>query len=135
MLHSVRAFLGAANSHNTDGDGGTNIEDSTLIKFDGFDELSKKLDDLKESVESMHGAQVPLGELLNPGFLGKHTRFLSEDEMFAASGFKIETAEDFEKIPDEEWDNFIHQNTPFAAWSDMLSAAGAEWAERKLGFG
>jgi hypothetical protein len=105
-----------------------------LIEFDGFNKLSEKLDDLKERAEAVQGTQVPLSELLTPGFLAKHTRFLSEDEMFEASGFKVQTAEDFEKIPDEEWDNFIQQNTPFATWSDMLSAAGAEWAQKKLGF-
>jgi hypothetical protein len=105
-----------------------------VIEFEGFNELSKKLDDLGESIEAIQGTQVPLGELLNPGFLAKHTRFLSEDEMFEASGFRVETPEDFEKIPDEEWDTFIQQNTPFATWSDMLSAAGAEWAQKKLGF-
>jgi len=105
-----------------------------VIEFDGFDELSKKLEDLQESAESIQGTQVPLSELLTPGFLAKHTRFLSEDEMFEASGFKVETAEDFEKIPDEEWDRFIEQNTPFTTWSEMLSAAGAEWAQKKLGF-
>lgn len=107
-----------------------------MIEIKGFDELSKKLEDLAEKAESIHGTQeVALGELLTPGFLAKHTRFLSEDEMFEASGFKIETAEDFANIPDEEWDNFIQQNTPFASWSDMLSAAGTEWTQKKLGLG
>ncbi len=105
-----------------------------MIEFDGFDELSKKLDELKESAESIQGTRVPLGELLTPGFLAKHTRFLSEDEMFEASGFNVETTEDFEKIPDEEWNNFIEQNTPFTTWSDMLSAAAAEWAQKRLSF-
>jgi hypothetical protein len=109
------------------------IEDKAMIKFDGFDEVTKKLEDLQESAESIQGTQVPLSELLTQGFLAKHTRFLSEDEMFEASGFKVETAEDFEKIPDEDWAHFIEQNTPFATWSDMLSAAGAEWAQKKLG--
>ena len=109
-------------------------EDKPLIEFDGFDEFSKKVDELKESAESIQGTQLPLGELLTPGFLAKHTRFLSVDEMFEASGFKVETADDFEKIPDEEWTNFIEQNTPFATWSDMLSAAAAEWARKRLGF-
>ena len=53
-----------------------------MIKIDGFDELSKKLEDLQESAESIQGTQVPLSELLTPGFLAKHTRFLSEDEEY-----------------------------------------------------
>jgi len=105
-----------------------------LVEFDGFEELSKKLNDLAEKAESVHGThEVPLSELLTPGFLAKHTRFLSEDELFEASGFEVKTAEDFEKIPDDEWDQFIQQNTPFATWSDMLSAAGTEWTQKKLG--
>jgi hypothetical protein len=112
----------------------THLELLALIRFDGFDELSKKFDELQESAESIQGTQVPVGELLTPGFLAKHTRFLSEDELFEASGFSVQSTENFEKIPDEEWDNFIQQNTPFATWSDMLSAAGAEWAQKKLGF-
>ncbi len=106
----------------------------TLIKLQGFNELSKKLEDLAEKAESINGAQeVPLDELLTPGFLAKHTRFLSTDELFEASGFNVQSAEDFEKIPDEEWESFIQQNTPFATWGEMLSAAGAEWAQKKLG--
>jgi hypothetical protein len=53
--------------------------------------------------------------------------------MFEASGFKVESPEDLEKIPDAEWDQFIQQNTPFPTWSEMLSAAGTEWMQRKLG--
>lgn len=105
-----------------------------MIKFEGFNEMRRKLDDLAKRAESIHGTQaVPLGELLTPGFLAKHTRFLSEDEMFEAGGFKVETAEDFEKIPDEEWDEFIRHNTPFATWSEMLSTAATEWTQKKLG--
>ena len=105
-----------------------------MIEFEGFDEVSRELDNLAEKAESIHGTQeVPLSELLTPGFLAKHTQYLSEDEMFEASGFKVETADDSEKIPDEEWDGFIRQNTPFATWSEMLSAAATEWTQKKLG--
>ena len=104
-----------------------------MSEIKGLDELSKHLEDLAERAESVNGTQeVPLSEFLTPGFLARHTRFLSEGEMFEASGFKVESAEDFEKIPDAEWDSFIAQNTPFPTWSDMLSAAGTEWLQRKL---
>lgn len=105
-----------------------------MIRLEGFDDISSKLEELAEKAQSVHGShEVPLGELLTPGFLAKHTRFLSEAEMFEASGFKVESAEDFEKIPDEAWDDFIQRNTPFATWSDMLSAAATEWTQKKLG--
>jgi hypothetical protein len=62
-----------------------------VFEIKGLDELSKKLDDLAERAETVNGTQeVPLSELLTPGFLAKHSRFLSEDEMFDASGFKVD---------------------------------------------
>ena len=73
-----------------------------------------------------------MSELLTPGFLAKHSRFLSTDEMFGASGFKVETTEDFQNIPGNDWNDFIRKNTSFATWDDMLSTAGAEWAKAKL---
>ena len=106
-----------------------------MIKIEGLDELNKKFDDLVESAETINGTQqVPLSELLTPSFLAKHTRFLSEDEMFEASGYKVESSEDLEKIPDEDWNEFIGKNTPFATWGEMLSAAGTKWGKKKLGF-
>lgn len=105
-----------------------------MFEIKGLDELSKKLENLGDRADAMNGTQdVPLSELLTPGFLAKYSRFLSEDEMFEASGIKVESPEDFAKIPDEEWDDFIQHNTLFATWSDMLSAAGNEWAAKKLG--
>ena len=48
------------------------------------------------------------------------------------SGFKVESQEDFEAIPDDVWDEFIRNNTSFASWKEMLQAAGAAWAKAKL---
>jgi hypothetical protein len=65
--------------------------------------------------------------------LAKNTKFDSLESMFEASGFVVESQEDFEKIPDDEWDSFIKGHTRFASWEDMLGAAVQEWAARKLG--
>jgi hypothetical protein len=103
------------------------------FKIEGLDELQRNLEELGDRASQIHGRQeVPLNELLTAGFLAKHSRFLSVDEMFKASGFKVETSEDFAKIPDDEWEHFVQQNTTFATWHDMLSAAGTEWAQKKL---
>ena len=53
--------------------------------------------------------------------------------MYQASGFKIETPENFAAIPDEDWDAFIRSISSFADWKSMLNEAGKEWAAQKLG--
>ena len=103
------------------------------FKIEGLDELQRSLDELGSRASQIHGKQdIPLDELLTAGFLAKHSRFLSVDELFEASGFRVESAEDFASIPDDEWERFVQQNTTFATWEDMLSAAGTEWAQKKL---
>ncbi len=75
---------------------------------------------------------VHLGDLLTPDFIARHSRFAAEDEMFVASGFDIQSAQDFAAIPDVDWDRFIEQNTSFDTWLDMLQAAHFEWFQRNL---
>lgn len=76
---------------------------------------------------------VPLPELLNKNFISRHSSFSDLSELFEASGFKIESRVDFEAIPNDQWDEFIAQNTSFKNWKEMLSEAGEEWAKQKFG--
>lgn len=66
-------------------------------------------------------------------FLSKHTSFLALDDLLAASGFKVESTEDFNAIPDDVWDNFIRSISNFQSWEAMLGAAGEEWLVKQLG--
>jgi len=75
---------------------------------------------------------VHLGDLLTPEFISRHSSFAAEDEMFEASGFVIQSAEDFAAISDEDWDRFIRMNTSFDSWMAMLQAAQFEWHIRHL---
>ena len=105
-----------------------------MLKVTGLDELQRKLKDLGRRAESISGRQnVPLPELLTPDFIRQCSRFHSVEEMFEASGFKIESAEDFTSIPDDEWDDFIRANTSFLSWEAMLGEASGKWAARRLG--
>jgi hypothetical protein len=104
------------------------------LQIEGLDKVKKKLEDLQSRACNLHGShQVPAGELLSPDFMRHHTRFTSFEAMATASGFKVESSEDFTAIPDAKWDAFIRAATPFAGWQAMLGAAGQEWAARKLG--
>jgi hypothetical protein len=64
----------------------------------------------------------------------RNTDFDSVEAMFEASGYKVESTEDFQAIPDEPWDAFIKERTRFDSWEDMKSSAVQAWATRKLGF-
>lgn len=105
-----------------------------MIKVTGLDELQRKLIDMSRRAESLSGKHnVPIPELLTPDFLTRCSRFRSADEMFEASGFKIESSEDFAAISDAERDTFIRTHTSFSSWEAMLSEAGGEWAARRMG--
>lgn len=105
-----------------------------MFKIEGLDELQKKLDDLAKKAEAIDGQHsVPVSELLTDSFVSQHTSFSSAEEMFKASGFKVETQEDFAAIPDAEWDNYIRSISSFDGWQSMLGAAGEQWAKWQLG--
>lgn len=106
-----------------------------MIKITGLKEMSKKLDDLANKAEELDGQHsVPIDELFSSSFISKHTSFSNADEMFEASGYKIEKQDDFEAIPDDKWDEFISSISDFPDWQAMLNEAGKEWAAKKIGF-
>jgi hypothetical protein len=100
----------------------------------GMEELQNNLDNLAKRAEQLHGSHdIPLRELLTPSFMAACSRFAAIDEMLDASGFKIESADDFKAIPESERNAFVKNNTSFDGWQDMLRAAVAEWSKKKLG--
>jgi hypothetical protein len=104
------------------------------MKIEGLDELSKKLDKLAKSAEELDGTHnVSMTDILTPSFISEHTRFADADELYEASGFKCDSQEDFEAIPEDELDKFIQSESSFDSWQDMLGAAGEKWAISKLG--
>ena len=105
-----------------------------MLKITGLDELAKKLNDLSKKANALDGNHnVPMGELLTPSFISKHTHFATADEMFSASGYKVETQEDFAALPEDKCDEFIRSISSFSDWQTMLGAASKEWVAKKLG--
>jgi len=105
-----------------------------MLKIQGLNELQQKLRNISQRARELDGTQtLPVTDLITSDFIRSYSRFNSANEMFDASGFKIESKEDFEAIPDEAWDTFIKSNTSFSSWREMLERAGAEWAARKIG--
>jgi len=104
------------------------------FKITGLKEFQKKLENLERKAEALHGEQeVPFTELFNSSFMQRHTNFSTMEELIEVGGFKVETAEDFKAIPEQEWDEHIAKTTRFANWQEMMEKAGAEWAKKQLG--
>ena len=97
------------------------------IDTSGLDELQRRLERMPKS------ESVSFGELFNPAFMRRYTQFESIEAMFDASGYTVESPEDFAAIPDAEWDAFIAANTQFPDWLEMQKTAAAERMKRQLG--
>lgn len=99
----------------------------------GLNEIQNKLKDLERKAKELDGSPIPLTNALTPEFIREYSSFSSLDELLQASGFKVESQEDFDAIPDDEWDKFIGEHTRYSSWQEMLNEAGARYAKKKLG--
>ncbi|MGD2115199.1 MAG: hypothetical protein PVG07_09105, partial [Acidobacteriota bacterium] len=101
----------------------------------GLEEFEKNLDSLSRSLTAVAGEHsIPFNEMFHPRFMARYTSFRSIEEMFSASGYKVESSKDFEAIPDAEWNRFVAEKTRFSTWDDMLGAAAKEWMASKIQF-
>ena len=82
------------------------------------DEFSKKL-------ERATG-KVQVKDLFPATFMSQHTKFVSMDEMAAASGLFPEnySADEAGKIMEgSEWNKFVPANSSFPSWKAMMAEA------------
>lgn len=100
------------------------------MQMKGFGDLELSLDKLKSRMHEIEG--VPMGELYNPDFISKHTRFNDLKALFNAGGFECETEEELEAICSEKLDAFIAKESSFSDWRDMTEMAMGEWLKKKL---
>lgn len=106
-----------------------------MLEVKGLDQLQKKLKALQDNVRQLDGRHnVPVNELLTPAFVSRYTKFSTAEDLFEASGYKIESEEDFAAIPDDAWNQYIRSVSNFSGWEAMLSKAAESWAAKKLGF-
>jgi hypothetical protein len=105
-----------------------------MLEIKGLTELNRKVGDIAERARKLDGTRsVPVTELLTPNFVSQHTRFNTAEELFAASGFEAETADDFKSIPDADRDAHIRSASDFPDWETMLGTAVKEWTKHQLG--
>lgn len=103
------------------------------IEISGLEEFKDNLEKIQHNVENMSGEHtVKFTELFNESFMQRNTNFKSIEDMFEKSEFKVESNEDFKKIPDDKWDEYIQENTNFKDWKKMSEQAGEEYTKKKL---
>lgn len=86
---------------------------------------------LADRLESL-GGEIPVGELFTPDFMQNYTEFDTFEQFLDDSKWEIATQEDFERIPEDEFDEYVDENTGFDSWETMLSVAGREYVMRQL---
>ena len=105
------------------------------ITIKGFDEFEHKLDKMAKAAKELNGTHpVPFTKLFNEHFMRKYTNFLSFDKLLEAGGWNVNCQEDFNAIPDNEFDIYINKTTQFNNWKDMMAKASEEYVAEKLGF-
>lgn len=93
----------------------------------------KGLDKLRKNASELSGANnIPMNVLMNPDFISSCSQYPNLEKLIEASGFKVETKEDFEAIPDQEWEQFIQKNTSYESWIEMQKAAGTSYVRANL---
>ena len=102
------------------------------MKISGLDDLERKLKKLEKAAESVDG-EVKLSELFNESFMRRHSSYPTFDSLLENCGYPCETAEDFEAIPDAEFDAYIRKVTTFISWEEMRTVAAQEHVKKKLG--
>ena len=104
-----------------------------MFQIKGLGDFEQELKNLDKKFKKIGGTHsVPMEELLSPDFMVRFTNFSSFDELIEKSGYVIETQEDFDKIPDNEWDSFIITQTQFSSWQNMLELAGSEFVQKQF---
>lgn len=93
-----------------------------------FDELLKDLQGENKVQEDPN--HIPLHDLFNDEFMGKHSRSKSFAEFLEKGNFQGSTYDDMKNLHDELFDRHIARETDFENWESMLSAAKAA-AERR----
>jgi hypothetical protein len=104
-----------------------------MIKFKvtGLDEVRAKLDTLQRRAQNASGP-VPFEDLFPPEFMRRYTSFKSIEDMLGGFDPPILSAEDFQRVPDPEWDAYVVKGTRFKSWHDMQARAGQEYVSRRL---
>ena len=76
---------------------------------------------------------VPIGDLLTPGFLGRHSHFRDVQTWVLASGLDPCRLSNLDAQTQQRWDDYARLSTRFPDWATLLREARGEWVMRRIG--
>lgn len=90
----------------------------------------KKLKNNVEEIQEQGG--FSLAEILNDRFIQNATPFNNLNELFEKGGFKFESVEEFEALPEDELNSFIASISNYSTFQEMIRAATMYFTRNKL---
>jgi len=104
------------------------------IKVEGIDGVIAELKKLEDRVGRIPKTQtVNALDLLDNGFLRKHSRFGSVQEFLEASGFGSDAVKAFDAIPKRKLNACVRKETEYKSWDDMVAEAAVEKLASDIG--
>lgn len=104
------------------------------MTMDDLSERAAAKDDLPDPNEVVgRDEEIPLVDVFDDEFVGRHTDFETFDAMVAASPSDAESAADLEYVPMGTWDEFVAETTSFDDEEAFVFAARDHWIATQLG--
>ena len=102
-------------------------------KADGFEQAINLLSNVQHRLTELEGNHnIPFSELFDRTFMEQHTNVSSFDDFLIQGGY--DTDEDsFKAIPDNEWEEYVRNNSDFNSWTDMMETAAKIYVYTRLG--
>lgn len=94
---------------------------------------ASQLDRLQKNLQEISGTHsYSFKEIFPDDFMRKYTKYMSVSDFFEATGFKLDSQEDFKNLDETALDKFVSENSDFDSWGSMKRTASAELLEKKI---
>lgn len=102
---------------------------------DDLYDLADQFEQMAENARELDGKnEVAFAELFTEEFMRRHTDVTSFEAFLQESRWEVESEQEFEAIPEDEFDEYVGHSSEFESWEEMLGTAGTEWLASEIGF-
>lgn len=102
------------------------------IDADEFKESVEKALEEQSGLRMNEQNEIPIKQLFTEEFMQLYTEFVSFEALLEASPWEVEDEEDFEAIPEDEFDTYVDEHTDFPSWEVMYQTAAQQFLERQF---